>query len=303
MPEATFRSMPFMGVIRVNEAAMQHGYTMGSPEWSNLGQGQPEVGPLAGAPPRPERVELLPDDHAYGPVEGIAELREAIAAHYNRLYRRGKASQYSAENVVVAAGGRMCLSRLAATFDNMRLGHFTPDYTAYEDLLSVFNRATPVHIALEPSDGFRIAPDDLDQRVISERLNALLISNPCNPTGVVVRGEELAAWIDMARHRKTVLLMDEFYSHFVYTPDGGAPVSAAKYVEDVNDDPVILIDGLTKSFRYPGWRVGWVVAPKAVVRRMTAAGSFLDGGPSRLFAFAELDSLVSFVSHQRQVSW
>src|SRR6185503_536942 len=87
-----FRQLPFMGVIRVNVEAMKVGFRMGDPSWSNLGQGQPEVGDIEGAPPRFDRLIIDAADHAYGPVEGIPELREAVAAHYNRLYRGGKAS-------------------------------------------------------------------------------------------------------------------------------------------------------------------------------------------------------------------
>jgi aspartate/methionine/tyrosine aminotransferase len=275
-----FKTLPFMGVIRVNEAAARgHGYVMGDPSWSNFGQGQPEVGPLPGAPPRPARIEFDPDDHAYGPVEGLDELREAVAAHYNRLYRQGKASQYTAENVAIAPGGRVALSRCGAALDDLRLGYFTPDYTAYEDLLCTFHRLSPTRIELAPEDGFRITPDALARRVAADGIGALLISNPCNPTGVVIRGDELAAWIELARQRGCALLMDEFYSHYIY--DGQGPVSAAAHVDDVEKDPVVIFDGLTKCFRYPGWRVGWVVASKAIIRTLTAAGSFLDGGPSR----------------------
>ena len=133
-------------------------------------------------------------------------------------------------------------------------------------------------------------PEELEARVEREDLGALLISNPCNPTGVVIQGDELAAWTDMARRRSVTLLMDEFYSHFIY---GGAtqPVSSAAFVEDVNEDPVVIVDGLTKSFRYPGWRVGWVVAPKPVITALTAAGSFLDGGPCRPMQRAAIEVL------------
>jgi N-succinyldiaminopimelate aminotransferase len=58
-------------------------------------------------------------------------------------------------------------------------------------------------------------------------------------------------------------------------------VSAARYVEDVDRDPVVLIDGLTKNWRYPGWRVSWTVGPKSVIDAVASAGSFLDGGGSR----------------------
>ncbi|MFG0284679.1 MAG: pyridoxal phosphate-dependent aminotransferase [Phycisphaerales bacterium JB039] len=277
-----FRQLPYMGVIRVNVAAMERGFRMGDTSWSNLGQGQPEVGPIPQAPARIDRFDYRPEDHAYGPVEGLPELREAIAAHYNRLYRRGKPSQYDADNVAVCAGGRLGLTRAGAALDSIRLGYFTPDYTAYEDLLTTFSRVDPVWIELTPDSGFRIDPDALESRVQRDKLDALLISNPCNPTGVVIQGDELAAWAEMARRRRCTLLMDEFYSHYVFQ-DGaaGGPVSSAAFIDDVNDDPVVIFDGLTKCFRYPGWRVGWVVAPKEIIRNLTAAGSFADGGPSR----------------------
>lgn len=293
MPTPPFRDLPFMGVIHVNNLAMQAGWIMGDPAWSNLGQGQPEVGPMAGAPPRFDRLDFDPSDHAYGPVEGLPAYRQAVADHYNRLFRKGKSSQYTAENVAIAPGGRAALTRLFAALDHARIGYFTPDYTAYEDALNTFTRVHPVHIELKPETGFRIAPDALEARVVDDQLNALLISNPCNPTGVAVRGPELAAWADMARRRRCTLLMDEFYSHYIFKDGkpGDGPVSTAAFVEDVNEDPVVIIDGLTKCYRYPGWRSGWIVAPKAVIQKITAAGSFLDGGPSRPMQRAAIEVL------------
>ena len=288
-PESAFRQLPFMGVIRVNNEAAKVGYRMGDPAWANLGQGQPEVGDIAGAPPRYNHLDIDPADHGYGPVEGTPALREAIAAHYNRLYRKGKASQYGAENVAVAAGGRLALTRIGAALNHIKLGYFTPDYTAYEDLLTTFSGIDPQWIELEPSNGFRIDPADLEKRVREDGIGALLISNPCNPTGVAVNGAELAAWVEMGRRNSCALLMDEFYSHYFYAGDG--PVSAAAYVEDVNSDPVVIIDGLTKCFRYPGWRVGWVVAAKDTIQALTAAGSFLDGGSCRPMQKAALEIL------------
>ena len=55
-------------------------------------------------------------------------------------------------------------------------------------------------------------------------------------------------------------------------------MSAAGYVEDVDADPVVVVDGLTKNWRYPGFRLSWTVAPKSVIERVSSAGSFLDGG-------------------------
>lgn len=291
-----FRDLPFMGVIRVNNEAAKVGYKMGDPSWTNLGQGQPEVGEIEDAPARFSELKIDIADHAYGPVEGIPELRDAVAAHYNRLYRVGKASQYTRENVAVAPGGRAALTRLGAALAPCRLGYFTPDYTAYEDLLTAFGSIKPVHFELKASAGFRMEVGELESRVAREGVSALLISNPCNPTGVAISGAELAAWVEMARSRGTTLLMDEFYSHFAYAADGSpmtgiAGVSAAAFVEDVNTDPVVIIDGLTKNFRYPGWRSGWVVGPREVIQKVTAAGSFLDGGPSRPMQRAAIEVL------------
>ena len=291
-----FRSLPFMGVIRVNNEAMKVGWKMGAPDWTNLGQGMPEVGDIPGAPPRINQINLQPTDHAYGPVEGTPELRQAVADHYNRLYRAGKSSKYTIENVAVAAGGRLALSRIGAAMDRSRLGYFTPDYTAYEDLMTTFDRLDPVWIDLPASKGFRIAPDELEARVARDHIGALLISNPCNPTGVVIEGAELQAWLDIARRRRCWLLMDEFYSHFHYSAPGEpgpgpGGVSIASHVDDVNQDPAIIIDGLTKCFRYPGWRVGWVVAPRQIIATLTAAGSFLDGGCPRPMQRAALQVL------------
>ena len=282
-----------MGVIRVNVEAMKTGFRMGDPDWANLGQGQPEVGEMAGAPPRFDRFSIEPGDHGYGAIEGIPELRETIANHYNRLYRKGKRSQYSAENVAVAGGGRLALTRAGAALDTTRLGYFTPDYTAYEDLMTTFHRIDPFWIGLLAKDGFRIPLDKLEGHIVAEEIGALLVSNPCNPTGVVISGRDLAGWVEMSRRRKCTLLMDEFYSHYVFRDGipGPGPVSAAEFIEDVDTDPVVIFDGLTKCFRYPGWRIGWVIAPRDVIRNLTAAGSFIDGGSSRPMQRAAIEVL------------
>lgn len=278
-----FRELPYMGVIYVVVEALKLGYSAEDPQWSNLGQGQPEVGTLDGAPPRITNIEFLPSDCAYGPVEGLKELRACVADHYNRLYRRGLPSLYSAENVVIAAGGRTTLSRAFAALDSVRLGYFTPDYTAYEDLLTTYQRVTPVHIQLSPESGFAIDVKELRARVARDKLTALLISNPCNPTGRVLRDQELARWVALARDEKCSLLLDEYYSHYIWSNDGerSGPVSSAAFIEDVDSDPVLIFDGLTKNFRYPGWRTGWALGPKHMCRALSAAGSFVDGGPPR----------------------
>jgi len=115
--------------------AARRGYRYGHPDWCNLGQGQPETGPLPGAPARVSRVEIGVGDQDYAPVPGLWELRRAVADLYNELYRKGQTSQYSELNVCICGGGRSSLTRAVAALGEINLGHFLPDYTAYEELL------------------------------------------------------------------------------------------------------------------------------------------------------------------------
>jgi hypothetical protein len=225
-------------------------------------------------------VVIDPGDQEYAPVAGLWELRETIAAHYNRLYRRGLPSQYGPENVCISGGGRAALTRAAASLGPVNLGHFLPDYTAYEELLDAFKGFISIPILLDAERGYDFSVDDLRKEILGRGLSALLLSNPANPTGKVVTGDALDAWVHLARSLDCALLIDEFYAHYVWA-DPVAPRSAAAYVRDVNKDPVVLFDGLTKNWRYPGWRVTWTVAPKSVIDAVASAGSFLDGGGSK----------------------
>lgn len=277
-----FREVPYMGVIHVVAEAAKLGFTNGHPDWSNLGHGQPEVGTIEGTPPRLDAVQFEPIDHAYGPVGGTTALRQAVADHYNRLFRRDSRSKYGPENVAIAAGGRLALSRLLSVLSELHLGYQTPDYTANEDMLAAqSHRVTPIHVPTTAADEFKVSPERLATLVHEQQLGGYLISNSCNPTGQLVEGEELRAYVQLARETGCELLLDEFYSH-IYERDGSpaaSPVSAAKYVDDVERDPVLLIDGLTKNYRYPGWRVGWIVGPSGIIEQINRAASSIDGGP------------------------
>ncbi len=278
-----FRPVPFTGVIFVMAEAARRGYRYGHPDWCNLGQGQPETGPLPGAPPRVHQVEIGVDDQDYAPVPGIWELRRAVAELYNALYRQGKASRYSELNVCICGGGRGSLTRAVAALGQVNLGHFLPDYTAYEELLDIFKLFTSIPILLEGERGYHFSLDDLRREITGRGLSALLLSNPCNPTGKVIQGEELEGWVGLAREVGCTLLIDEFYSHYIWedATNGRGLVSAARYVDDVDADPVVLFDGLTKNWRYPGWRCTWIVGPRTVIEAVSSSGSFLDGGGSK----------------------
>ncbi|MFN8010503.1 MAG: pyridoxal phosphate-dependent aminotransferase [Holophagaceae bacterium] len=285
-PEArpsAFRPVPRTGVIFVTGEARKLGFDPADPDWCNLGQGQPDTGELPGAPPREHTVPILVDDQEYAPVAGLMELRDAIAGFYNRTYRRGMKGQYAAENVCVSGGGRVGLARAAAALGPINLGHFLPDYTAYEELLDVFKAFTAIPILLEAERAYALPLEELRREIQGRGLGALLFSNPNNPTGRHVQGDELRRWIELGRDSGCALLIDEFYSHYVWSgKPGQLPVeSAARYLEDVEHDEVVLFDGLTKNWRYPGWRMTWTVGPRKVIEAVANAGSFLDGGGSR----------------------
>jgi aspartate/methionine/tyrosine aminotransferase len=277
-----FRKVPQTGVIYVMHRAAEKGFKSDDPEWVNLGQGAPETGALEGASSRIEALNIDPSLHEYSPVAGLQELRQKVADLYNSLYRKDKESKYTWENVSIAGGGRIALTRIAASLGNINMGHFLPDYTAYEELLSVFKAFTAIPVLLDISNNYQVSLEGIKNEIMGRGLKALLISNPCNPTGQVVEGEKLKQWLQLARDYQCCLIMDEFYSHYIYGESGkkNLPkmVSAAEYVDNVDHDPVIIVDGITKNWRYPGWRISWTLAPKEVIRTIASAGSFLDGG-------------------------
>lgn len=114
---------------------------------------------------------------------------------------------------------------------------------------------------MSEEDGYHIHPNKIAEE-IARGTSVILTSNPRNPTGRVVANPELAEIQDICRRRAT-FISDEFYSGYNYTSDcDGTTISAAENVEDVNEDDVLIIDGLTKRFRLPGWRIAWILGPK-----------------------------------------
>lgn len=275
----SFKEVPKTGVIFVMSEASKRGFTKNRSAWANLGQGAPEIGPIPDAPPRLTSIEISPDSYEYAPVGGTQELREAVARLYNERYRKNKSSQYTYENVAIGGGGRLALTRVVSTLGASHIGHFLPDYTAYEELLGSFGTFIPIPITLSPDEDYSFSAQSLKKEILGKGLSTVLISNPGNPTGHTIKGNNLKEWIEVCRELECVSIFDEFYSHYVYD-DTTISLSAAEYVDDVNEDPIIILDGLTKNWRYPGLRISWTLAPKKIIEGITSAGSYLDGGAS-----------------------
>lgn len=149
-----------------------------------------QTGPLPGAPPRDFHMNIQDAELEYAPTTGDTELRQKVADYYNHLYRQGKESQYTKDNVCIVPGGRAGLTRIMAALGDVSVGYFTPDYTVYQQELGLFMRISPspllhknVHEALMPSEDFEFEAG-------GRGLGAMLLSNPANPTGQSLEGGE-----------------------------------------------------------------------------------------------------------------
>ncbi|OJJ02752.1 hypothetical protein ASPVEDRAFT_42261 [Aspergillus versicolor CBS 583.65] len=285
------------GVVWCTERASEHGYLEDPTGWANLGQGAPEADDeIEGSFPRPESIPITSATREYGPTAGIKPLRAAVARLYNEHYRQGKASQYTWENVCIVPGGRAGLIRIAAILGNSYLSFPIPDYSAYSEMLSLFKNIAPIPMPLAQEDHYHIHPDKIAEE-IARGTSVILTSNPRNPTGHFISGDELSNIQDICRDRAT-LILDEFYGGYNYTTDcDGTTISGAANVIDVNKDDVLLIDGLTKRFRLPGWRIAWVVGPKEFIDALGSAGSYLDGGANAPFQEAAIPMLEPSLVH------
>lgn len=157
-------------------------------------------------------------------------------------------------------------------------------------MLSLFKNFAAIPSPLSESDGYHIHPSKIAEE-ISRGTSVILTSNPRNPTGQVVQNPQLAEIQDICRDRAT-LIMDEFYAGYNYTSNcDGTTISAADNIIDVDEDDVLLIDGLTKRFRLPGWRVAWIIGPKEFIKAIGSCGSYLDGGTNVPFQEAAVPML------------
>jgi len=172
-------------------------------------------------------------------------------------------------------------------------------------MLSAFKRLVPVPTALEPENNYNLDLGQVRKDIRTQGLAVIILSNPRNPTGQVIEGEDLRELVDISRENKTTVILDEFYSWYYYGKDEndlGKSVSSAEYVEDVNNDCVVIVDGLTKNFRLPGWRICWVVGPKNLITALSQSGSFLDGGASHPLQLAAIPLLDPQHVHAEKVA-
>ncbi|MFE1320587.1 pyridoxal phosphate-dependent aminotransferase [Kitasatospora phosalacinea] len=210
-------------------------------------------------PPPPEAQEALAAalgrPSAYTPPAGLPEVREHVAAHYSGVLGRPVA----ADEVLLVPGSNLVLHGvLLATVrpgDEVLLPD--PGFPPYAELVRLAG-AVPVGYPLRAERGH--APDPAEvAALVSPRTRLLVLNTPNNPTGAVTPGATVAALAALARRGGFRLLLDDAYRELVY--DGSPPAAAAL----APDDPVVLMDSLSKSHSLCGWRVGIAVADRRLV--------------------------------------
>lgn len=270
--------VPPMGIYETLYAFLEaFGTYMGEPGTHPWSQGFPRTVRLPGGPEIPTAVTVTSEDLKYPKAWGMPALREAIAAYYRRFYD----AELSAENVMVFAGGRPgILAVLLFLEPGITIRIASTEYTPYYDMLQLLGRP----YTLVPSDvdnGFFPAAEDY-AGVAEDGRRLIILSNPCNPTGVTRDGEELEALVRAANDGDTGLLIDEAYELF-----HDAPVSALQYIRDIDRSNIFVVGAATKGLQAPGIRIGWVVAAKRHIEILGNFSSFGMGGvshPSQCFA-------------------
>lgn len=192
----------------------------------------------------------------YSPPPGVPVFREAIAADFTR--RRGV--EVTADRVVVTPGAKpiMAFTMMALVGPGDEVLVPDPGFPIYESMAR-FMGATPVPIPLRPESDFRLDMDEL-RSLISPRTRLLVFNSPQNPTGAVLRREDLEGIASIAMAHDLIVLADEIYSRILYE---GEHVSILS-VEGMEERTIVL-DGLSKTYAMTGWRLGWGILPRPLV--------------------------------------
>ena len=195
---------------------------------------------------------------AYTPTLGLPALREAIAAHYAEAL--GARADPACVAVTPGASGGLLLA--LATYVDPGDEFLVPDpgYPAYRHMVRAFEgRAKPL----------RLAPESNWQPTLAQvraawgpRTRGLVLGTPSNPTGTVIPGEELARIAAFIAARGGVLIVDEIYQGLTYGNDAGTPPATALGLPG----EVAIVNSFSKYFCMTGWRLGWVVLPRARMR-------------------------------------
>ncbi|HEU5469564.1 MAG TPA: pyridoxal phosphate-dependent aminotransferase, partial [Actinophytocola sp.] len=267
--------------------------------------GRPVIGFGAGEPDFPTPAPIVeaaaaatrdPRNHRYTPAAGLPELREAIAAKT----ARDSGYQVTAGQVLVTNGGKQAVYQAFATLidpgDEVLLP--APYWTTYPEAITLAG-GVPVPVVTDESAGYLATVEQLEA-ARTERTKALLFCSPSNPTGAVYPPEAVEAIGRWALEHGVWVITDEIYEHLVY--DGVRAVSMPVAVPELADTCVV-VNGVAKTYAMTGWRVGWLIGPKDVVKAATNLQSHLTSNVNNVAqraAIAALSGDLSAVAEMRE---
>src|SRR5687768_12946704 len=190
---------------------------------------------------------------AYPPVAGYQDLREALAAKYQKENK----VPYKAENIVVSNGAKQSIANamLALLNPGDEVVVFSPYWVSYDALVRLAE-ATPVMVKGIIENDFKVTAQQLE-KAITSKTKAIIFSSPCNPTGTVFSKKELEDIAKVVVKHNILAIADEIYEHINFT---GEQVSIASFPGMF--ERTITVNGFAKGFAMTGWRVGYIAAPK-----------------------------------------
>jgi N-succinyldiaminopimelate aminotransferase len=234
----------------------------------NLGQGFPdEDGPPAMLKAAQEAI--ADGVNQYPPGIGIAPLRHAIAAQRRRRY----GIDYDPDTevlVTVGATEAIASAVIGLVEPGSEVLLIEPFYDSYSPVVAMAS-AQRVAVPLVPHGrGFALDADAL-RRAVTPRTRALIVNSPHNPTGTVLRAEELAAIAEVAVAADLLVITDEVYEHLVF--DGHQHLPLAGF--DGMAERTITISSAAKMFNCTGWKIGWACGPAPLIAGIRAAKQYL----------------------------
>lgn len=215
----------------------------------NIGQPYIETPPAFWAAVRGFQAKTL----EYAPSPGMPELVEAIRGYY-----AGLGVQYEAGDILITSGGSEALQILMMCIldegsEVLVPEPFYPNYRTF--ITGVGGRIVPIPTSVE--EGYRYVQRQRIAERITDRTRAIMVTNPGNPTGLVLSRQELQVIVDMAREYGLYVIGDEVYREFFYGSAGKAE-SLATFPEAAEN--VVLIDSVSKRFSACGARVGCLIS-------------------------------------------
>jgi len=269
---------------KFGQIAEVRGLVQGAEGIVDLGYGEPNFMTPAHIREAGKRAIDEGYTHYVLPVEGLTPLREAIA---KKVYRDNGMDVDPSTQVLVTAGVQEAINVVLLTLINPGDEVILPQPYYYADPLGVLLAGgVPVYTELREERDFRIDPADVKEK-ITDRTKAIFYISPNCPTGSVFRKDDLEAIAEITQQRDIFVITDEIYEKLVY--DGEKHCSIAS-IPDMKDRTVSML-GFSKSYAMTGWRIGYLVANRDLIRMMLEIHSQLLIGANSMAQRAALAAL------------